>query len=465
MKSLFNKLLLGFLVTLSLSVEGADGLRIGAASVQITPPLGMPLAGYYTERGAEKVHDDLYAKAMVIESNGNKMALVSCDLVGIPAYVVDNVRSIVENSTGIKSSCVMVSATHSHTGPVIPGKNRKTDVHKLSGRNVPDQEKYLSELPAKIAESIRLANAALIPGKLSVGLGHEESISFNRRYFMKDGAVAWNPGKNNPNIIKPAGPIDPEVSVLYAESSEGNPVSTYVNFALHFDVVGGKDVSADVPYILSTILGKVHTGMITLYGQGCSGNINHINVNSPVPQKGQKEAERIGTILAGEVIKTYGKLQPLEINNIKTKREIIKLPLPDISPDELAPAKEIISRVGKPDAPKFLEMVNAYKVVDVLNRKGVPIEAEVQVMALGNQCAVVGLPGELFTELGLYIKSKSPYPHTMIVELSNGSIGYIPDRKAYKEGNYEPTNSKCAPGSGEMLAEKALQLLNQLKSE
>jgi hypothetical protein len=205
--------------------------------------------------------------------------------------------------------------------------------------------------------------------------------------------------------------------------------------------------------------------MVTLFAQGCSGNINHINVNTKVVQKGQNEAKRIGTILAGEVIKTYGRMHPLPVNTIKTRREIINLPLPNIDPAELAPAKEAISRIGKPDAPKFIEMVNAYKVIDVLNRKGQPIEAEVQAIALGDQCAVVCLPGELFTELGLYIKSRSPFLHTIVVELANGSIGYVPDRKAYIEGNYEPTNSKCAPGSGEILAEKALQLLNQLKAD
>jgi hypothetical protein len=443
-----------------------DQLKVGAASVKITPPLGTPLAGYYNERGAEKIHDDLYAKTLVVENDGTKVAIVSCDLVGIPAYIVEDVRSIVEKSTGIPGSHVMVSATHSHTGPVLPNKNRESDVHKISGKNAPAHEKYLAELPDRIAESVRLANSAMVPGNLCIGLGHEDSISFNRRYYMKDGSVGWNPGKLNPNIVRPAGPIDPGVFVLYAESSEGKPISTYVNFALHFDVVSGKDISADVPFYLSTILGKIKgDGMITQFGQGCSANINHINVKNPVPQKGQKEAERIGTILAGEVIKTYGNLKPLVLNNITVKSETIKLPLPDISPAELAPAKEIISKVGKPDAPKFIEMVNAYKVVDVLNRKGQPFDAEVQVIALGDQCAIVCLPCELFTELGMYIKNRSPYPHTLVVELANGSIGYIPDRKAFIEGNYEPTNSKCAPGSGEMLAEKALQLLNELKSK
>lgn len=455
-----------FTVGNSLSVNADDGLKIGAASVKITPSLGTPLAGYYSERGAEKIHDNLYAKAMVIESNGTKVAVVSCDLVGVPAFIVKDARNIIEKSTGILGSHVLISATHSHTGPVISNKYKISKPDKEMNKTAEANAKYIAELPFRIAESVRVANLALVPGKLFIGSGREDSISFNRRYYMKNGTVAFNPGKLNPETIRPAGPIDPEVKVLYAETLEGKPLATYVNFALHLDIVSGTEISADMPFTLSSILAKVKSDeMVTMFAQGCSANINHVNVNTKVVQKGQDEAKRIGTILAGEVIKTYGRLKTPVINNIKTKSEIINLPLPNIDPNELAPAKEVISRIGKPDAPKFLEMVNAYKVVDVLNRKGEPIEAEVQVIALGDQCAVVCLPGELFTELGLYIKSRSPYPHTFVVELANGSIGYVADRKAYSEGSYEPTNSKCAPGSGEMLAEKALKLLYELKSE
>jgi hypothetical protein len=255
------------------------------------------------------------------------------------------------------------------------------------------------------------------------------------------------------------------VFVLFAETAEGKPLSTYVNFAVHLDNVGGTDISADMPYTLSTILGKIKDkDMVTLFAQGCSGNINHINVKTREPQKGHAEAQRIGTVLAGEVIKTYTKLQPLEITNISAKREIVRLPLADVKPEELPIARDIISRAGKPDAPKFLELVNAYKVIEVLDQKGEPVNAEIQVIALGDQCAIVGLDGEVFTELGMYIKGRSPYKYTMVVELTNGCIGYVPDRKAFVEGNYEPVSSRCGAGSGEILAGNALKMLNELKS-
>ena len=110
-------------------------------------------------------------------------------------------------------------------------------------------------------------------------------------------------------------------------------------------------------------------------------------------------------------------------------------------------------------SPAFMEKVKAFQVLDVVAQAGRPFEVEVQVITLGDQLAWVSLPGEVFVELGLAIKQASPYAQTMIVELANGSVGYIPNRAAYAEGNYEVVSARCAEGSGEMLVEAALRLL------
>jgi len=440
----------------------AGGLNIGVAAVKITPPLGAPMAGYYYVRGAEGVHDDLYAKTLVVEKDGTRIAIVSCDLIEISAELAAEIRLLAEASAGIPANHIMISATHSHTGPVIlsPANMYGTDekVRDLLAD-------YMKELPGLVAESIIQANDGIQPARLSFGRGYEETISFNRRFFMTDGTVGWNPGKLNPKIIKPAGPIDPEVGILYAESAEGKPLSTYVNFALHLDITGGLEISADMPYTLSNILcGLKGEEMVTLFGQGCCGNINHINVKSGEPQKGHDEAERIGTVLAGEVIKTYTLLEPLEVDVIRARSEIVELPLAPFSEDDLAHAREITQKFGEQNAAPFMEMVNAFKIVDVAERKGKPIEAEVQVFTLGDDFALVSLPGEVFVELGIYIKERSPFPGTMVLELTNGSVDYIPDRKAFVEGNYEAVSARCAPGSGEFLVERVLEILNEMKN-
>ncbi|MEJ7767258.1 MAG: neutral/alkaline non-lysosomal ceramidase N-terminal domain-containing protein [Chitinophagaceae bacterium] len=444
----------------SLSAMSND-TRIGAAQVKITPPVGTPMAGYYYERGVDKVHDDLFAKALVIEKDGTKVAIVSCDLIGISAEIVAAVRKLVQKSIGMNPESVMISATHAHTGPVIPTFKMR---YHPTGKSAEILTAYIAALPGLIAKSITEADQALQPAQIYFGLGHEESISFNRRFFMTDGTVAWNPGKLNPKIIKPAGPIDPDVVVLYSESLTGKPISTYVNFALHLDNVGGTEVSADLPFTLSEILGKFKgREMVTAFSQGCSGNINHINVKNAIPQKGHGEAQRIGTVLAGEILKTYTKLTPIQVNVISATSQIVELPLPDILPSEVPAAEKITARFGKQDAAPFFDFVKAFKTIEVFERRGKPINAEIQVFAFSDSFAVVSLPAEIFTELGMYIKSRSPFAHTMIVELANGAIGYVPDRKAFIEGSYEPWSSRVAPGSGEILVEKALEMLNAVK--
>ena len=455
----YTRVIVSAICLWSATAQGGD-FRSGAAQVSITPPMGVPMSGYYYERAATGVHDELYAHALVFEKEGSKIALVTCDLIGMDAQLVSQTRQYIEKVTDIPGSHVMVSCTHAHTGPTLPRdsiRNSQTAAGLILSQ-------YIKTLPACIAQAVKQANDSLVPARLSAATGHEDSISFNRRFFMTDDTVGWNPGKLNPKIIKPAGPIDPAVAVVYVASDSGTPISTYVNFANHLDTVGGLEFSADYPYTLYTLLGKFRgTDMVTLFAQGCSGNINHIDVASGERQKGHAEAERIGTVLTGEVLKTFTRLDPIDPTCVVVRREIVKLPLPEVTPDEVAKARDIVATYNTPGAAPFMAMVNAFKVISVYERDGRPLEAEVQVMAVGHDLAWVGLPGEVFVEIGLAIKQASPYRMTIVTELANDSIGYVPDRKAYAEGNYEPVSARCAVGSGEMLVQASLRLLNELK--
>jgi neutral ceramidase len=447
-----------WLILSVLSGAAAAEFRVGRAAVKITPPAGIPMAGYYSVRLAEGTHDDLYAKALVFEKDGTKAALVACDLIGIDRYIVDGARKAIEAGTGVPGESVMISATHSHTGPLLNPRF----LAAAQGEPLRIAKQYIAALPNKIAEAVKLAEVALIPAEAQAGTGREESLSFNRRFLMKDGTVRFNPGKLNPEIVQPVGPIDPEVGVAYFESA-GKPLATYVNFALHLDTVGGTQFSADYPYTLGRLLARVKApDMLTMFTIGTAGNINHVDVKSRDPQKGTGEAARIGTVLAGEVIKTYTRLKPVRTDALRVKREIVELPVAKLDAGADAKAREMAAKFGKPDQPPFLDMVNALKVLDVMELDGRPLRAEVQVIALGDQIAWVGLPGEIFVELGTAIKKASPFPNTMVVELANGSISYVPNRKAYNEGAYEVISARTAAGGGEMLAEAAIRLLAAL---
>jgi hypothetical protein len=133
----------------------------------------------------------------------------------------------------------------------------------------------------------------LLPVQVTVGRGHEDSIAFNRRYLMKDGSTGWNPGLLNPNIVKPAGTIDPEVPVVWFEATAKKPVAAYVNYAVHLDNVGGTQISSDLPYTLAKLLAEVKgPDLVTLYTTGTCGDVNHVNVNWGVRQSGHANAAR-----------------------------------------------------------------------------------------------------------------------------------------------------------------------------
>lgn len=450
------------LLLLSMSVNSARAgdLRAGASAVDITPPAGTPLAGYYALRGARAVLDPLYSKALVLEQDGVRVALVVCDLVSLPRRTIVAARSQIEHLTGIPTAHVMISATHTHTGPTLL---RESALDSLVGADSDLGRRYTEALPVQIARSVAEASKQLTPVRAAVAIGKEESLSFNRRFFMRDQTVSWNPAKLNANIVRPAGPIDPDVGLFSLETRQGKPLAAYVNFAMHPDTVGGDAVSADYPGVLARLLAEYKgPDLITLFANGCCGNLNHRNIGWTDPQKGPPESRRIGMVLAGAVCKTFPSLKPVTPDRLRVKSEIVPLPLAPVTPEEVTKAKEVVKQLREPKTP-FLDKVKAVQVLDVVAREGKPLEVEVQVIVLGDQVAWVSLPGEIFVELGLALKKASPFPYTMIAELANGSIGYIPDRPAYSQGNYEVVSARCAAGSGERLVDVALRLLKELQ--
>jgi hypothetical protein len=459
-----NSRTIGVLVLAVFSLAGLNStqaeLHVGVAAVKITPPGGTPMAGYYYARGSEDVLDDLYAKAAVLDDGSTKVALVVCDIISLPRGTVLDARQLIEQQTSIPGGHVMISATHTHTGPSL---SRGSERDKQDGGSSDPAQKYTLELPNKIAQAVAEANGKLKPVAVSYGREHEERLSYCRRFWMKDGTVGWNPGKLNPNVIRPVSPIDPEVGVVYFETPDKKPLLTYVNFALHADTTGGTKISADYPGALSRRLADYRgPDMLTIFANGACGNLNHVNVNWARPQTTPAEANRLGTILAGAVFKAYMDLKPVGDTTLRVRSQVLQLPLPKVTPEDVQEAKAIVE---KKDKAKFMEQVKAYKVLDVENRAGKPQEVEVQVITMGDTLTWVSLPGEIFVELGLSIKAASPFTQTHVAELANGSIGYIPNRSAYLEGNYEVESARCAAGSGEMLVQAAVNMLEELKAK
>jgi neutral ceramidase len=463
-------------------VAGGE-LRLGTASVKITPPVGIPMAGYYSRRDSEGVLDDIYAKAAVLDDGKTKAVMVVCDLIGLPRSIALEARRLIEEQTGIPANNVMISVTHTHTAPVVIGASSRDE--SATGGS-PLSKDYAEQLPKWIAEVAGKADKRRTPARISYASENQTKLSFIRRFWMKDGTVGWNPGVKNPNIIRPIGAIDPQVNVVYAETAgrgasgpveqmaaDGSrpvvktdvvPLLTYVNFALHLDTTGGTMVSADFPATLYRLLAEYKgPEMVTMFGNGACGNINHINVHWSVPQSSPAAAKRLGTILAADVLKAYVDLKQLDDVTLGVRKEVVHLPPAKHSKEELRQAREIDARQGA-NTP-FLEQVKAYRILDVEARQGKPFDVDVQVFTLGREVAWVALPGEVFVELGLSIKAASPFSQTNVVELSNGRSSYIPHHSAFSEGQYEVVSSRYAEGAGEMLVTAAIRLLDELHRE
>jgi neutral ceramidase len=442
----------------------AAELQAGVAVVDITPPLGYRMAGYFNERLNTGTHDPLQAKALVLGQGDERAALVFCDLVGIARSVSERARRLAAEKTGIPAPNILVAATHSHTGPLYAGALRQyLHDRAVADKGLDPHEKidYPAILAAKIAEAIDKAARSVRPVALSAGMARQEGLSFNRRFHMKDGTVQFNPGKLNPNIVRPAGPIDPDVGLLRFRAGD-KELALLTVFALHLDTVGGTEYSADYPFYLERKLRPI-LGVegVSLFGAGTCGDINHIDVSKKDPQKGHLEAGRIGTTLGDTVMKALPKLRPQRSPRLVVRRTIVQAPLQKYSAEAIAQARKDMAKIGTRELP-FLKQVEAYKIMSLQMLPSETLPMEVQVFRLSDEVAIVGLPGEIFVDLGLAIKKASPFPVTLVIELCNDAPGYVPTVKAFKEGSYETVNSRIQPGGGEKLVEAATRLLKEL---
>jgi len=438
--------------------KDAPLLQVGFAQIDITPVRPTPMAGYYGKRLSTETHDPLWAKATVMDDGKISIAMISIDLIATTHWLTDETRRIIKSQCGLAPEQVLITATHSHTGPVLFDPNSSR--YNRFGNDADETKQYMLELPNKLAESVAKAVAAKQPVTVRHAVGQETQLAFNRRFFMTDSTVGWNPGKLNPRIVREAGPTDDRLPMVAFYNQQRALTALLSNFSIHLDTVGGTQWSADMPFALEQALGTVFGPKCHLqYSTGCCGDINHIDVRHAFDQKGHTEAARIGTRLAGAVLRSLNSLEPATSSRLHSTKQMVRLPLAKHAYDRIEWAKSISDRANSEKPAPFMEMVEAFRILDVEARNGEPIEAEVQVISLGKDIAWVSMPGEIFVQLGLAIKDGSPFVTTTISELANGSIGYVPTRQAYAQGNYEVISARCAESSGEMLVDSALEQL------
>jgi len=435
---------------------------IGVASVDITPPVGYRMSGYFAERVSTAVHDSLYVKALVLAQGETETALVFCDLIGVPSNVSQEARRLAGRRTGIPIANIMISATHTHTGPLYFGvmRDRLRDMAvRQHGRDPCEPLDYAAQLVEKIGAAVAQAHAALRPARLDAGIAPQEPpLSFNRRFHMKDGTVVFNPGQGNPDIVRPAGPVDRDVGIMVVRDADGGrAVACLTVIGLHADTTGGTAFSADYPYYLEKNLRAVlGSTLVSVCGIGPCGDLNDIDVTV----QGRRGAERIGGLLAEMVAAAIPRLRRLDPPLLAVRSKTVAVPLQKYSPERTAQAEKDFAAGMSGAGLPFLRLVEATKILDLQRYTAATVPLEVQVFRIGGDLAIVALPGEVFTELGLAIKKASPFKTTLVIELANDAVAYVPTRKAFAEGSYETVNSRIQPGGGEMIVETAMELLS-----
>jgi hypothetical protein len=416
-------------------------LYAGAARQEITPAPGSDLAGYIARQNPSTgVRDPLFVRALVLDDDRRQLALVSCDLLGFDQEFVDDVRARIQLATGIPGPQVMLAATHTHAGPAV---------FFLQDCGEPDP-RWLEQCQARIAATVVQAQTALAPATLAVGQAETTAGVHNRR---QPGAV-----------------IDPAVGVLQVTDESGAPLAVVVNYACHPTSLYAENrlISADYPGLVTATI-EAATSAVCLFLTGAIGDVGPV-------ERGETSLKRVGGAVAAAAQQTLSALTPIVAPTLDTEGEILALPLN--SPptwDQLAGLREAYQRqalaadaAGDSLQARIARAMTGWseRVFDLYRERRLPatVAAEVQTLHLG-ELVIVGVPGELFVELGLQIKAGAAGRSIFVCGFANDSIGYIPTRAAYPRGGYEIDEAykyygypaALAPEAGEQLVTSVLE--------
>ena len=439
-------------------------LKAGSARSNITPPLGTAIPGGFRPRYAQNVDDELFAKALVIDNGSTRIALVTCDLIAVTQKMVDVAKQRIADRCDIFPEHVMINATHTHTAVAVAN---------LLG--VDEDTDYTDWVPLKIADAAELAVLRLVPARVGFASVSEDRITFNRRWHMKDGTVRMNPGIEHPDLVKPTGPIDPELAMMYVETEDKIPISAVANFSLHYiGTDNGSALSADYfghfDHLMQRYLGET---CISLLWNAASGQINNIDFSGQTKwtARGHQQAVKMANVLTGHFITEMQFMEMRETLQLSGKLGTLTFPRKQITSEDLEVAEKVLSVetgtydgyetgpfswvVGQP-IPKNLVDIYALEC-QRLAKLPEQMTAPAQVLRLG-EAAIVALPGEVFVETGLNIKSKSDAKPLFLVSLANGYIGYIcTDEALTQQGGYETWAAMSSlPDVGTVTAMEAL---------
>ncbi|NUM53391.1 MAG: neutral/alkaline non-lysosomal ceramidase N-terminal domain-containing protein [Candidatus Hydrogenedentes bacterium] len=450
--------------------DAPNQFRAGAAASNVTPWLGVSIAGHMNDRIATHVHDELHARCLVLDDGTTKIAFAIVDSCMVPREVVEDAKNRIQSATGIAPDHVLISATHTHSAACA------TPVFQSD----PDPE-YKKYLAVKVADGVRRAVNNLAPAKIAWGAGSVPDQVFNRRWKMKEGTIGpnpfgkvdkvqMNPPRASENLVEPAGPTDPEVPFVFVKGVDDRPIALLANYSLHYVGNDGGAVSADYFGMfaerIKQLLGarELDPPFIGAMTNGTSGNINNINFReASQSQPPYAQMKFVADKVAQNVFDAAQKLEWHDRVTLDAATQELQLGVRKPSPEELAEAKEIVRKAEGREMKTLPEIYARESVLIADYPDTVPVT--IQALRIGD-LGIAAVPCEVFVEIGLDIKANSALKPAFTIELANGYNGYLPTAAHHELGGYETWRARSSyleVGAADKIQATALELLAQLK--
>lgn len=455
-----------FLATAAiLPAAGEKIFQAGAATSNITPWLGDGLVGNFgTPPPAKQVHDELHARCFVLDDGATRIALVVSDNIYISREVLDEAKRQVTEATGLPADHMLMSCTHTHSSVSARWKNPLQPDGEFS--------EYQRFVAHRISDGVRRAMANLQPARIAWGAVDLPGQVFCRRWLMKPGTALFNPFgepdqvKMNPghnaDLLKPAGPIDPQIAILALQTLDGRPLGVLANYSLHY--VGGgapNQISADYFGVFSgriqELLGadRQDPPFVGAMSNGTSGNINNVDYSKPRLKRAPYEQMRlVAEECAQAVLGRYGELNWRDWVPLGMRQRDLELGVRKPTPAQLEHARMVLADPERRDQFPH-ERSYAERAIQQLESPA-SVRVPLQAVRIGDLC-IFAIPFEVFSETGLELKARSPFQPSFTMELANGGYGYLPTPEQHELGGYETWL-----GTSKVEAQASVKIVNAL---
>ena len=445
-------------------------IKVGFSRVNVNPPLGIYISGYYKERFAERILDDMEINAIAVNKGDKTIVMLSVDVISFPSAYIRPLKDKIAEEVGIPTESIFIHATHTHTGPRVGFEEYLSE----------QEEDYNKMMSRKLKDAVVMAIEDLKPAKMGYAISEAKNVAFNRRYLMKDGTYKTNPGVNNPDIVKSAGAMDERVNVIRFTRECGDNI-VLVNFGNHPDTVGGNNITADWPGFTRRIFEKAIDDSKCIVFNGAQGDINHVNVwpkggdfndmfnDFDDVSRGYGHARHMGNVMAASAMAVYDKVKYVDVDKINFIQKFVNIPSNMPKPEEMEEAYYIkkMHDEGRDAELPYKGMWLTTMVAGAVRKVQLEHGPEffpflISALSIGD-IAFIGIPGEPFCGIGKGLKEAPGWETVCPCCLTNGSQGYFPMKDNFDEGGYEAQTSRFKAGVAELIIEEGTKILNELK--